>query len=306
MRPRARLNSRPCPPSFSLHLTSSLSPRATTSRETALAATRTGAPSPLPSRCLAPPAAPPLACVTACRPPLRASQPTLKPGAGLLAPVHLPPFSALLCCSYYWISGRVDDVMNVSGHRIGTAEASEPLKACSAKEQGKGVRCGALCAAAGGQDSDRPARSRPFLPCSLPAGGERARHAPALRRGRGGGLPARHQGRGEWPREWAAWPACQPAVLSTLRWRHKVLILSVVPARLSPVPSVLPAPQGIYAFVTLMAGTGHPPPQADKLKKELADAVRGSSCIRPSESNPCDCCSGLAGQADEGGGWGGE
>ena len=25
---------------------------------------------------------------------------------------------------YYWITGRVDDVINVSGHRIGTAEVS--------------------------------------------------------------------------------------------------------------------------------------------------------------------------------------
>ena len=23
---------------------------------------------------------------------------------------------------YYWITGRVDDVLNISGHRIGTAE----------------------------------------------------------------------------------------------------------------------------------------------------------------------------------------
>ncbi|CAN0468853.1 unnamed protein product, partial [Scytosiphon promiscuus] len=26
---------------------------------------------------------------------------------------------------FYWITGRVDDVLNVSGHRIGTAEVSK-------------------------------------------------------------------------------------------------------------------------------------------------------------------------------------
>lgn len=28
---------------------------------------------------------------------------------------------------YYWITGRVDDVLNVSGHRIGTAEVESAL-----------------------------------------------------------------------------------------------------------------------------------------------------------------------------------
>merc|ERR1719375_454216 len=35
---------------------------------------------------------------------------------------------------FYWITGRVDDVMNVSGHRIGTAEVESALvqhPACS-------------------------------------------------------------------------------------------------------------------------------------------------------------------------------
>ena len=30
---------------------------------------------------------------------------------------------------YYWITGRVDDVINVSGHRIGTAEVEAALSA---------------------------------------------------------------------------------------------------------------------------------------------------------------------------------
>ena len=28
---------------------------------------------------------------------------------------------------YYWVTGRVDDVLNVSGHRIGTAEVESAL-----------------------------------------------------------------------------------------------------------------------------------------------------------------------------------
>jgi acetyl-CoA synthetase len=31
---------------------------------------------------------------------------------------------------YYWITGRVDDVINVSGHRIGTAEVESALAGC--------------------------------------------------------------------------------------------------------------------------------------------------------------------------------
>ena len=38
-----------------------------------------------------------------------------------------PSILALLSCSYYWILGRVDDVINVSGHRIGTAEVESAL-----------------------------------------------------------------------------------------------------------------------------------------------------------------------------------
>ena len=30
---------------------------------------------------------------------------------------------------YYWITGRVDDVINVSGHRLGTAEVESALVA---------------------------------------------------------------------------------------------------------------------------------------------------------------------------------
>lgn len=32
---------------------------------------------------------------------------------------------------YYWITGRVDDVINPSGHRIGTAEIESALVACA-------------------------------------------------------------------------------------------------------------------------------------------------------------------------------
>ena len=30
---------------------------------------------------------------------------------------------------YYWITGRIDDVLNVSGHRLGTAEIESALAA---------------------------------------------------------------------------------------------------------------------------------------------------------------------------------
>lgn len=33
---------------------------------------------------------------------------------------------------YYWITGRVDDVINPSGHRLGTAEVESALMTCSA------------------------------------------------------------------------------------------------------------------------------------------------------------------------------
>lgn len=33
---------------------------------------------------------------------------------------------------YFWITGRADDVINVSGHRIGTAEVESALVAHSA------------------------------------------------------------------------------------------------------------------------------------------------------------------------------
>lgn len=32
---------------------------------------------------------------------------------------------------YYWITGRIDDVINVSGHRIGTAEVCMRLSVCA-------------------------------------------------------------------------------------------------------------------------------------------------------------------------------
>jgi acetyl-CoA synthetase len=53
---------------------------------------------------------------------------------------------------YYWITGRVDDVINVSGHRMGTAEVESALVAhakgrrgrrgrLSARHQGPGHLC---------------------------------------------------------------------------------------------------------------------------------------------------------------------
>jgi len=42
---------------------------------------------------------------------------------------------------YYWITGRVDDVLNVSGHRIGTAEIESALVAHPAVAEAAVVGC---------------------------------------------------------------------------------------------------------------------------------------------------------------------
>jgi acetyl-CoA synthetase len=41
---------------------------------------------------------------------------------------------------YYWITGRVDDVLNVAGHRIGTAEVESALVAHEKVRRGRGGR----------------------------------------------------------------------------------------------------------------------------------------------------------------------
>ena len=67
---------------------------------------------------------------------------------------------------YYWITGRVDDVINVAGHRLGTAEVESALVAhpkvsrgrggrLSARHQGPGHLC--LCHADGRRAADRGA-----------------------------------------------------------------------------------------------------------------------------------------------------
>ena len=43
---------------------------------------------------------------------------------------------------YYWVTGRVDDVVNVSGHRIGTAELETSLishDACNEVRLGRNI-----------------------------------------------------------------------------------------------------------------------------------------------------------------------
>ncbi|WP_410968462.1 AMP-binding enzyme, partial [Salmonella sp. SAL04281] len=42
---------------------------------------------------------------------------------------------------YYWITGRVDDVINVSGHRIGTAEVESALVLHDAVAEAAVVGC---------------------------------------------------------------------------------------------------------------------------------------------------------------------
>ena len=41
---------------------------------------------------------------------------------------------------YFWIMGRIDDVMNVSGHRIGTMEVESALVSSSGRRRGRGRR----------------------------------------------------------------------------------------------------------------------------------------------------------------------
>ncbi len=114
---------------------------------------------------------------------------------------------------YWWITGRVDDVINVSGHRLGTAEveigAGRPRQGLrgrrrrlSASDQGPGHLC--LCHADGrreprrgpaqgagrlGAQGDRPdrlARSHPVrpVPAEDPLGQDHAPHPAKDRRGR--------------------------------------------------------------------------------------------------------------------------
>ncbi len=42
---------------------------------------------------------------------------------------------------YYWITGRVDDVINVSGHRMGTAEVESALVSHQAVAEAAVVGC---------------------------------------------------------------------------------------------------------------------------------------------------------------------
>jgi acetyl-CoA synthetase len=42
---------------------------------------------------------------------------------------------------YYWITGRIDDVLNVSGHRLGTAEVESALVAHDAVAEAAVVGC---------------------------------------------------------------------------------------------------------------------------------------------------------------------
>jgi acetyl-CoA synthetase len=42
---------------------------------------------------------------------------------------------------YYWVTGRVDDVLNVSGHRLGTAEIESAIVACPDVAEAAVVAC---------------------------------------------------------------------------------------------------------------------------------------------------------------------
>ena len=54
------------------------------------------------------------------------SRPISPPSPGVISPVMV---AAGMKDGYYWITGRVDDVINVSGHRMGTAEVESALVA---------------------------------------------------------------------------------------------------------------------------------------------------------------------------------
>ncbi len=133
---------------------------------------------------------------------------------------------------YYWITGRVDDVINVSGHRLGTAEVESALVAhpavvrgrrgrLSARPQGpghlllrhaqgrhraeRGAAEGAGPAGAQGDRRDRDPRSDPMGARSAqdPLGQDHAPHPPEDRgqrvRPAGRHLNARRAGRGRRP-----------------------------------------------------------------------------------------------------------
>ncbi len=141
---------------------------------------------------------------------------------------------------YYWITGRVDDVINVAGHRLGTAEVESALVAhpkvlggrrrrLSARHQGpghlrlcdadvgraaeRGAAQGSGQLGAQGDRPDRLARSHPVRarPAQDPLGQDHAPHPAQDRRGRlrrarrhlDAGGPRRGRRSGEEPAEQA-------------------------------------------------------------------------------------------------------
>ena len=135
---------------------------------------------------------------------------------------------------YYWITGRVDDVINVSGHRLGTAEVESALvshpKVAEAAVvgyphdiKGQGIYCYVtliqgnqpseelrkelVAARAEGDRPDRRAGPDPVRagPAQDALGQDHAPHPAQDRRGRvlqpGRHLDARRSGRGRRPRQ---------------------------------------------------------------------------------------------------------
>ena len=134
---------------------------------------------------------------------------------------------------YYWITGRVDDVINVSGHRMGTAEVESALVAhpkvseaavvgyphdikgqgiyayvtlMAGEEPSRGAAQGARRLGAQGDRPHRLARPDPVRagPAQDPLGQDHAPHPAQDRRGRvrraRRHLDARRPGRGRRPR----------------------------------------------------------------------------------------------------------
>ena len=105
---------------------------------------------------------------------------------------------------YYWITGRVDDVINVSGHRIGTAEVESALVAHSKVAEAavvgmpheiKGQAIYAFVTLTAGEDGDDPLRKELGQQVRREIGGmaapEAIQFAPALPKTRSGKIMRR-------------------------------------------------------------------------------------------------------------------
>lgn len=211
-------------------------------------------------------------------------------------PFHPPP------CSYYWITGRVDDVINVSGHRIGTAEASCDRAFCSAWLVPGGmqgwqrqrappghVRRGHDHAQSSSTHNDSVPFPSPQVESAL-VGHHLCAEAAVV--------PLEHPIKGTVSAA-AAWLLCfwflvghgcaslethqRPALTHGL----VLLIRCLIPGSTLPGTAIPFALQAIYAYVTLMKGLGHPPDDPEAVRKELVKAVSINTISQTPSSPGC-------------------